>query len=192
MVLALIGSLGQASPASAQTYADSAGLYADLGVALGWNNMSGAFQPINNGTMVGFVFGGGYRFNGWFAAEVEFMWLGGGEILNAQDGLEYRASLTSLGIAGKIYPLAGAPDLIPQWIQPYFALGIGTGLAERALLTVQFGSTTQSVLLTRLATGVDVMFTQHWGVTMDGSYYITNNGALIGIGAWKLGVLCRF
>lgn len=190
--LLLTGLIGHASLASAQTYADSAGFYADIGLALGWNNMAGPFQPINNGTMVGFVFSGGYRFNGWFAAEAEFLWVGGGDILNAQDGLEYRASLTAFGIAGKIYPFAGAPDLMPQWIQPYFAFGIGTGLADRALVTVQFGSSTQSVLLTRVATGVDVMFTRHWGVTMDGSYYVTNNAALIGIGAWKLAVLCRF
>lgn len=184
---------GVARPAAAQTYGDATGFYADLGLSLGWNSLAGGLRPIDNGTMVGFSFGGGYRFNRWAAAEVEFIWVGGGEILRLSDGSLQSASLTSLGIAAKFYPFAFSPDLIPQWIQPNFSIGIGTGIAEQApLLPFNFGSVNQSVLMTRVGLGVDVMFTKHWGTIIDGSYYVTNNDALSGIGVLKLGLLTRF
>lgn len=182
-----------APAARAQTYADSAGFYADFGLGLGWNNLAGPLQPVDNGTMVGFAFGGGYRFNGWIAAEVEIYWLGGGELTNSLTAQRVNASLTSLGFAARFYPLALAPDLIPQWIQPNMSFGIGTGLAERASTApFTFDSASRTVLLTRIGMGVDVMITQHWGGTIGGNYFVTNNDALTGVGTLKLGLLCRF
>jgi hypothetical protein len=179
-------------PAAAQTYADATGFYADLGLALGWNNLAGPLQPVDNGTMAGFFVGGGYRFNTW-AAEVEFAWVGGGEVTNFAAAQRIRASLTSLGVAAKFFPLAIAPNLIPQWVQPHVTLGIGTGLAEQAPVTAfTFGSVSQTVLLTRVGLGVDVMFTKHWGTIVDGTYFVTNNDALKGVGVLKIGLLCRF
>lgn len=192
LALGLLLSVG-AGVAHAQTYADAQGFYADFGVGLGWNNLAGPFEPVDNGTMVGFVFAGGYRFNPWVAAEGEFFWLGGGELTNAATVQRVNSSITSLGFAARFYPLALAPDLIPQWIQPNLILGIGTGLAEFASTApFTFDSQSRTVLLTRLGIGIDVMLTKHWGATIDGNYFVTNNDALTGIGTLKLGVLCRF
>jgi len=185
-------SLG-ASAARAQTYADATGFYADFGVGLGWNNLAGPLSAVDNGTMVGFAFGGGYRFNAWAAAEVEFYWVGGGELTNALTAQRVNASVASLGFSARIYPLAWAPNLIPQWIQPNVSFGIGTGLADLASTApFTFASSSRTVLLTRMGLGVDVMITKHWGATVGGSYYVTNNDALTGIGTLKLGLLCRF
>ena len=182
-----------ASPGQAQTYADSVGFYGDLGIAMGWNNLAGTFRPVDNGTMVGFSFGGGYRFNSWAAAEAEFVWVGGGEITKESDGSRVDGSLVSLGIAAKLYPMAFAPSVMPQWVQPHLSVGIGTGFAQFApVAPFTFDAESRNVLLTRVGAGVDVMFTKHWGTTVDGSYYVTNNDTLTGIGVLKLGLLCRF
>ena len=195
-VVLLIAAFAAGRPAGAQTYAESTGFYADVGLGLGWNNLDGGLQPVDNGTMVGFVVGGGYRFNTWAAAEVEFTWVGGGEIVNpnaAPASQRIRASLTTLGVSAKLYPLAFAPDRIPQWIQPNVSFGIGTGLAEQAsTLPFTFGSVSQSVLLFEVGTGIDLMLTKHWGMLVEGRYYVTNNDVLTGVGVLGLGVLCRF
>lgn len=193
--LLVLGALvvATARPAAAQTYTDADGFYADIGLALGWNNLAGGLLPVDNGTMTGFSFGGGYRFNRWVAAEVEFNWVGGGELVRP-DGSLQRASMTSLGVAAVLYPMAFVPTWIPQWVQPNVSFGIGTGLAEQQPVGVgpAFGSVNQTVLLTRIGVGVDVMLTKHWGTIVEGNYYVTNNGALTGVGILKIGLLCRF
>jgi len=191
-VLLLAGVVAPPS-ARAQTYADAPGFFADFGVGLGWDNLAGPLQPVDNGTMVGFAFAGGYRFNSWAAAEVEFLWVGGGELTNGVTGQRLNASLTALDFAARLYPMAFAQDWMPQWIQPYAVFGIGTGLGEFAPTTpFAFGSTSRTVLLARIGLGLDVMLTKHWGTTLGGSYYVTNNDALTGAGTLKIGVLCRF
>ena len=171
-----------ASEAPAQTYESSVGFYGAVGFSAGWNDVS-AFAPVRaSGSMVGFSFSAGYRFTPWIGVDVAFQRVAGGDLRAAATGLPVaEATLTSIGVSAKLYPLALAPSWIPQWVQPHATLGTGSGLAEQAPITPgSFGSTSRTVFLTRVGAGVEVMLTEHWGTLVDGSYLVTDNDVLKG------------
>jgi hypothetical protein len=68
---------------------------------------------------------------------------------------------------------------------------MGVGFSEIAL-PISFGSVNEQQFLARFGAGVDVLFGDHWGVFMDGSYYITNKEVMKGLGSLQFGGIYRF
>lgn len=184
--------LVQADKAAAQTYEDSRGLYGGMTISLGWNSWSSAFGGESD-TMTGFSFMAGYRFSPWFGGDVDFMWVGGGEAASPPSHQGQSASLLTVGLAAKVYPLVRLSTRIPEWTQPYLVVGVGSGIAELADRgSDKFGSANQSAFLARFGAGVEIMMTQHWGAVLDGSYYVATSGALEGIGVFRLGFVFHY
>jgi hypothetical protein len=193
----LVMSVGSAS---AQSYDDAAGGYVKAGLALGWANSKGvATAPLapDVGTAVGFDIAVGRRINAWLAADVELYYVGGADV-KTFPYLVTTGSATNVGVTGNVkgYPLgAFAPDLMPQWIQPYGTFGLGIGMAEvdqQPDFVNTFGSTNELQFLARFGMGVDVLISDHWGVYVDGNYYITNKEQISGIGTLVFGGSYRF
>ncbi|MDG2333084.1 MAG: porin family protein [Myxococcota bacterium] len=178
----------------AQTYADSRGFYGQFSIPIGWNNMARTSQiGTSDGTMIGFSFTAGYRFNAWVGADVEVMWLGAGDVVegNAVTGT---ASILSVGAAAKFYPFVLTSRSMPTWIQPYLTFGVGSGIAEQVPVgSDDFGSSlSETVFLFRLGAGMEVMISKHWGTFMDLNYYASNSRTVEGIGMMRLGLMCHF
>lgn len=187
-VALLVGFAGQAS---GQTYEDSRGLYGGMTISLGWNKWAEE-SNIDSDTMTGFSFMAGYRFNPWLGGDVEFTWVGGGNVTSPALG-SASASILAVGVALKFYPLVRISKKMPEWIQPYITVGIGSGIAEQTPSgSTVFGSESQSVFLARFGAGTELMLTQNWGVLMDVSYYASTSGALEGIATFRLGGIFRF
>ncbi len=191
--LFLLGALPLA--AQAQTYADSEGFYGQFSAPIGWNNMAApsAFGT-TDGTMIGFSFTAGYRFNAWVGADVEVMWLGAGDVVDA-GAVTADASILSVGAAAKFYPLVLTSRSVPSWVQPYLVFGVGSGIAEQTPVGAnQFGefNKSETIFLFRFGAGMEVMISKHWGTFMDANYYATNSNSISGIGMMRLGVMCHF
>ena len=144
--------------------------------------------------MIGLSFTGGYRIATWIGVDAEFIWVGGGDLLS--DGKKF-ADLSMLAITAnvKIYPLAYSPDLIPQWIQPYVVMGIGSGLAQytpTADLREDFGTENVNIFMGRFGGGIELLLTGHWGVYVDGSYYVASDEVFNGAGTLRFGILYNF
>ena len=193
-----------AGGASAQSYDDAAGGYVKAGLALGWANANGVisnnpavFLAPDVGTAVGFDIVAGRRVNAWLAFDGELFYVGGADVKTFPYLLQ-TGSATNMGVTGNVrgYPLgAFAPDLIPQWIQPYGTFGMGIGFAEIDNVpeaTNTFGATNELQFLARFGMGVDVLISDHWGVYVDGNYYITNKEVITGIGTMVFGASYRF
>jgi hypothetical protein len=196
-LILIVGVLGlvAAAPlrAQAQTYADSQGFYGQFALPIGWNNMSGPSFGSADGSMFGFSFTAGYRFNGWIGGDVEVMWLGAGDVVQGGAVLA-DASLLSVGVAAKFYPFVLTSRYVPGWIQPYVAFGVGSGISEQTLRNSnQFGSSlSETVFLFRFGVGMEVMISKHWGTFMDANYYASNSNSISGIGMIRLGAMCHF
>jgi opacity protein-like surface antigen len=184
-----LASLGNAQ---AQTYEDSRGLYGGMTISLGWNKWAEE-SGIDSDTMTGFSFMAGYRFNPWLGGDVEFTWVGGGNVTSPALARSGSASILAVGVALKFYPLVRISRKMPEWIQPYVTVGIGSGIAEQTPSgSTVFGSESQSVFLARFGMGSELMLTQNWGVLMDVSYYASTSGALEGFTTFRLGGIFRF
>ena len=185
--------LGLAAEARAQTYEDSRGLYGGMTISIGWNKWAEA-SGTDSDTMTGFSFMAGYRFSPWMGGDVEFTWVGGGNVTSPPNWTGTRsASLLAVGLAAKLYPFVRISGKMPEWIQPYLCIGIGSGIAEQTPAgSAVLGSTSQGVFLARFGAGAELMVTQNWGALMDVSYYATTSGALEGITTFRLGGLFRF
>ena len=181
-------------PAQAQTYRDAQGFYGQFAVPIGWNNMAG---PSNFGTadgaMAGFSFNAGYRFNGWVGADVEVIWLGGGDVVENGSAVA-DASLLSVGAAIKFYPFVLTSRYVPGWVQPYLAFGAGSGISEQTMRgSPEFGSSlSETVFLVRFGAGMEVMISKHWGTFIESNYYASNSNSISGIGMIRLGAMCHF
>ena len=192
-LLAAMLVLGLAAQARAQTYENSRGLYGGMTISIGWNKWAEA-STADSDTMTGFSFMAGYRFSPWLGGDVEFTWVGGGNVTSPGnwDGTR-SASLLAVGVAAKLYPFVRVSEKMPEWIQPYLCIGIGSGIAEQTPAgSAVFGSESQSVFLARFGAGTELMLTKNWGALMDVSYYATTSGALEGITTFRLGGLFRF
>ena len=190
-LLAAMLVLGLAAQARAQTYENSRGLYGGMTISIGWNKWAEE-SNIDSDTMTGFSFMAGYRFSPWLGGDVEFTWVGGGNVTqNSSDAGS--ASLLAVGVAAKLYPFVRISEKMPEWIQPYLCIGIGSGIAEQTPAgSAVLGSTSQSVFLARFGAGTELMVTKNWGALMDVSYYASTSGALEGITTFRLGGLFRF
>ncbi|HIF98773.1 MAG TPA: porin family protein [Myxococcales bacterium] len=191
-VLLLLGAIS--FPAQAQTYRDAQGFYGQFSVPIGWNNMAGPSEfGTTDGTMAGFSFNAGYRFNGWVGADVEVMWLGGGDVVK-NGAANADASLLSVGAAIKFYPFVLTSRYVPGWIQPYVAFGLGSGIFEQTLRgSPAFGSSlSETVFLFRIGVGMEVMISKHWGTFIESNYYASNSNSISGIGMIRLGAMCHF
>jgi hypothetical protein len=181
--------------AQAQTYRDAQGFYGQFAVPIGWNNMDGTSAlGQSDGTMIGFSFTGGYRFNGWVGADIEVMWLGAGDVVQG-GAVNADASLLSVGAAAKFYPFVLTSRYVPGWVQPYIAFGVGSGISEQtSRSSSQFGdsSLSETVFLFRFGAGMEIMISKHWGTFMDANYYATNSNTISGIGMIRLGAMCHF
>ena len=103
------------------------------------------------------------------------------------------ASVLAVGVAAKVYPFVRISEKMPEWLQPYLCIGIGSGIAEQTPAgSAELGSTSQSVFLARFGAGSELMLTQNWGVLMDVSYYASTSGALEGITTFRFGGIFRF
>jgi len=183
-----------ASSAHGQTYKDARGFYGQFAVPIGWNNMDGPSDVgAADGTMIGFSFTAGYRFNAWVGADVEVLWLGAGDVIN-NGAVAGDASVTSVGVATKFYPFVLTTRSVPSWIQPYVAFGVGTGIAEQSRRdTNVFGSSpSESVFLFRFGAGMEIMISKHWGTYMDLNYYASNSNSFAGFGMMRLGAMYHF
>ena len=190
--LVMVFFLGFLGKAQAQTYEDSRGLYGGMTLSFGWNKWADE-SNIDSDTMTGFSFMAGYRFNPWLGGDVEFTWIGGGNVTSPALTGTGSASVLAVGVALKFYPLVRVSRKMPEWIQPYLTVGIGSGIAEQAPSgSSVFGSESQSVFLARFGAGSELMLTQNWGVLMDVSYYASTSGALEGFATFRLGGIFRF
>ena len=187
--------LGAAPQAArAQTYNDAQGFYGQFAMPIGWNNMGGPSDVGSaDGSMIGFSFTAGYRFNGWIGADIEVMWLGAGDVVQG-GAVNGDASLLSVGGAAKLYPFVLTSRHVPGWIQPYLAFGVGSGISEQSFrASNQFGSSlSETVFLFRFGAGMEVMISKHWGTFMDANYYASNSNSISGIGMIRLGAMCHF
>ena len=192
-LLALLGLL--ASPAGAQTYNDSQGYYGQFSLPIGWNNMATDSRfGAADGSMIGFAFTAGYRFNAWIGGDVEVMWLGAGDVIAPGGAVIADASILSVGAAAKFYPFVLTSRYVPTWIQPYLVFGMGSGLSQQDPVGEnEFGSSlSETVLLFRFGAGMEVMISKHWGTFMDANYYASNSNSIAGIGMIRLGVMGHF
>jgi len=183
-----------ASSAQGQTYKDARGFYGQFSVPIGWNNMNGP-SPLGStdGTMIGFSFTAGYRFNAWVGGDVEVLWLGAGDVVDA-GAVAGDASVLSVGAAAKFYPFVLTTRYVPSWVQPYVTFGVGSGTAEQSdRSTNEFGSSlSETVFLFRFGAGMEVMISKHWGTYMDANYYASNSNSFAGFGMIRLGAMCHF
>ncbi|MCS5635216.1 MAG: porin family protein [Myxococcota bacterium] len=191
-LLLLVG--GFASSVEGQTYKDARGFYGQFSVPIGWNDMDGP-SPLGStdGTMVGFSFTAGYRFNAWVGGDVEVLWLGAGDVV--KDGaVAADASLLTVGAAAKFYPFVLTTRYVPSWVQPYVAFGVGSGTAEQTdRSSNMFGdSLSETVFLFRFGVGMEVMISKHWGTFMDANYYASDSSSFAGFGMIRLGAMCHF
>jgi len=180
--------------AQAQTYRDAQGFYGQFAVPIGWDNMDGTSGlGTTDGTMIGFSFTAGYRFNGWVGADVEVLWLGAGDVVE-NGAVTADASLLSVGAAVKFYPFVLTSRYVPGWVQPYIAFGVGSGISEQTPRSSSvFGSSlSETVFLFRFGAGMEVMISKHWGTFMDANYYASNSNSISGIGMIRLGAMCHF
>lgn len=91
------------------------------------------------------------------------------------------------------YPFSAIEvEIIPDWVQPFVATGVGFG-------EVEAGSQKQMRLLLRFGGGVDVLITETLGVYLDGGYSVitavtqSNKKTILdGRGQIGFGVLARF
>ena len=181
-------------PAQAQTYRDAQGFYGQFAIPIGWNNMSGPSKfGTADGAMAGFSFNAGYRFNGWVGADVEVIWLGGGDVVKNGSAVA-DASLLSVGAAIKFYPFVLTSRYVPGWVQPYLAFGVGSGISEQTMRgSPEFGSSlSETVFLVRFGAGMEVMISKHWGTFIESNYYASNSNSISGIGMIRLGAMCHF
>jgi opacity protein-like surface antigen len=189
--------------ARAQNYPDSVGLYGQVAIVAGWPDIDGfPGSPVapETGTMAGLSFTAGYRIATWIGVDAEFMWIGGGDIINANFGPQFGvkvadASLMAITGNAKLYPLAFAPDVIPQWVQPYGVIGIGSGLSQArpvVALRASFGADNVNVFMGRFGAGLELLLTDHWGTYVDGSYYVGNDDVFRGAGTLRFGTEYNF
>jgi hypothetical protein len=192
--LALLLLLGAfVSSAHGQTYQDARGFYGQFSVPIGWNNMDGPSLGSADGTMIGFSFTAGYRFNAWVGGDVEVLWLGAGDVV--KDGaIVADASILSVGAAAKFYPFVLTTGFVPSWVQPYVVFGVGSGTAEQTDRSSNvFGdSPSETVFLFRFGVGMEVMISKHWGTFMGANYYASDNSSFAGFGMIRLGAMCHF
>ena len=83
---------------------------------------------------------------------------------------------------------------MPEWIQPYLCIGIGSGIAEQtpAGSAVLGSREPERILGSVRGWQSELMVTKNWGALMDVSYYASTSGALEGITTFRLGGIFRF
>jgi hypothetical protein len=187
------------------------GPYTKIALDIGWANIKKQFVPgagtpfqgqpaVNTlftdvGTGVGLAVAAGYRFSSWMSGDVELFFVGGADVSDpvAFGVIEQDASTIGLTFNAKAYPLGFFKNTLEglSWLQPYATFGMGVGFSEFAA-PISFGSTNEQQFLVRFGAGLDVLFGDHWGVYMDGSYYITNKEVMVGIGSLQFGGIYRF
>jgi hypothetical protein len=183
--------------AKAQNYQDSVGPYGEIAFAFGWPSINSRFTvppTTGSGTMIGLSFTGGYRINSLIAVDAEFLWVGGGDL--STFGVQFSdASLMAITGNIKFYPLSKAPDLIVEWIQPYVVMGIGSGLGQStpaAYRRTGIGTDNVNVFMGRFGGGVEILLDNHWGIYLDGNYYVASDEVFDGAGTLGVGVLYSF
>jgi opacity protein-like surface antigen len=141
--------------ANAQGYEpESGGLYAGAGVNGSFENFDENLIDFDDA--VGFGVRGGYRFQEWFAVELQYEWSGtfDGDVISSEIDLYY------LGVNAKVYPLK-------TWIDPYLLLGVGLAYGH---LDTPFGDADESAAALRFGMGVEVPVYDALRLSVDAGY----------------------
>ncbi len=161
---------------------DWTGLYAKVGLSVGFpNNPKGSRNKADPGAAV--AFGGGYRFNKWFAFELDMNVTAGHDVKRSDDDVV----IFAFTMNQKSYPLAEA-DLLPEWMQPYILFGFGGGVVDAGDLL------DESTFMMRFAFGSEFMLWDHFGLYVDGGYMTFDDAeaGLEGTGQMIFGGVYRF
>ena len=181
---------GPLASARAEDGKDLDGVYARLGLAIGWPNID--YRNYSGSSGAGLSFVGGYTVMDGLAAELEFVFTAGTKA-EGPNGAELGGSASNVAVTlnAKGYPLELlGQDLLPNHIRPYAVFGLGGG-------SIGAGDTDPNVktigaFLVRFGAGVDWMLVPNWGVYADGSYYVTSKDARTGYGTMTFGVMYEF
>jgi opacity protein-like surface antigen len=165
--LLLIGGVGAAQAESGSKadnkYATAKGPYAQLGFAIVKTN----FDALD--ARLGFAIDGGYRFNDWLGADIDFVFAA-----REQNGIKGRN--VAFTINGKFYPIGLlSPDTLDA-LQPYVVLGMGGGSSF-----VKDGGSTGTFIF-RIGAGTEYFITDHFTAYMDLSLHATPGYEFAGSG----------
>jgi hypothetical protein len=117
----------------------------------------------------GFTATGGYRFLPWVSAEGNVTFLRGDD-----------KEIVGFIAGAKFYPLGAVEaPAVPDFVQPYGAIGLGVGTDDRSYLA-------------RFMLGVDVWATDQLGFFVEGGGYAVGGHSANGIGNFSLGAQFRF
>ena len=172
---------------------DGLGLFVRGGVALGWANVDENFVGANveNGVNAGFDVAGGYRFSPALAAEAEFFYVTGGEVIvNTFTVPGAETSAYAFLFNGKVYPLMFSADDATGLLQPYAVVGIGGGSGEVTNVGGLSGS--EGTFLAKFGGGLDLMLTNNLGAYAEGAYLITTKDVITGNGLIHFGGIVKF
>jgi opacity protein-like surface antigen len=135
--------------------ADAEGFFLGAGV-------NGSFEDFESDNIfdfddaVGLGIRGGYRFDEWIAAELQYEWSGtfDGDALSTELDLHY------IGMNAKLYPLH-------TLVQPYLLVGAGLAYAD---LDTSIGSEDETAATFRFGAGVEIPVFDGLRVTLEAGY----------------------
>lgn len=182
LLLGMLASLQPASSAMAEDVYEWTGIYAKLGMSVGFPMPDSSGADVGAGA--GFDLLEGIRVNSWFAGEIGFNFIAGADVAGDNDNL----SVFSATVDAKFYPLGlWQVDAIPSWFQPYGLVGIGGGQVKLD------SNSKEGSFMVHYGGGLDLFLWNNLGLYLNGGYLqITDKKtALKGSGQVMFGILYR-
>jgi hypothetical protein len=179
------------APAASVVEFDPSGFYAKLGFV--WANSLAydflLFELLDSTSLFGGQGIAGYRWNHWVATDVEFIYAGGGELVNPSTGLKVTDTSALAGtVNARFYPIGifqGPKQHDVEWT---IDLGLGGGrFFEDTALPLS-----ASTFMARLGTSLDFGLGEHWLLFANGGYYFALSSEAFGFAYLGAGVGYRF
>jgi opacity protein-like surface antigen len=154
-------------------YKEAVGSYFQGGLAIVKTNYDADLD-----SNIGFAIAGGQRINEWLGADVEFYWAW------RDQGADVDTSQFGTTLNAKFYPMGMfAPDTL-DFIQPYFAIGLGGGNSK---FDVPGPNNKDGTFIFRIGGGAEWLITKRFGAYADFSLDATpglergGNGGATGV-----------
>ena len=146
------------------------GPYFGVGATYAFENFSGDANDRSVDDSWGYNIRGGYRFNEYFALEIDWDHFVGFDG-DGFEGFGGDADIWMIGASGKLYPFSGI-------IQPYLSAGAGwCGIDDsRALDANHMDGYDNTGFAARFAAGLDVYVGRNWALFAEAGYFLPTGG----------------